>query len=140
MTDITARFALPLLQSGQAQKELFHNEALALIDALLHPVAEMLGADTPPAAPEPGQCWIVGAAPSGDWAGRSGQIAAWTAGGWRFAAPATGMTVWLADANVRALYDGSAWREGVVPATALQVGGQQVVGERQSAIADPAGG
>ena len=32
MTDATPRFALPLLAAGQAQKELFHNEALTLPD------------------------------------------------------------------------------------------------------------
>ena len=34
------RFDLPLLAVSQAQKEITHNEALILIDALLHPVAE----------------------------------------------------------------------------------------------------
>lgn len=31
--ETTARLGLPLLAPGQAQKELFHNEALALVDA-----------------------------------------------------------------------------------------------------------
>jgi hypothetical protein len=140
MTDISARFALPLLQSGQAQKEMVHNEALALVDAALHPVAQTAGDNAPPPAPEPGQCWIVGDAPTEDWAGEAGRIAAWTAGGWRFVAPTPGMMVWLVDAAVWALYDGSTWRAGTLPATALQIAGEQVVGARQGAIADPAGG
>lgn len=37
MSDATARFAFPLIAPGQAQKELFHNEALARVDALLQP-------------------------------------------------------------------------------------------------------
>ncbi|HLZ79899.1 MAG TPA: hypothetical protein VKQ09_11235 [Sphingomonas sp.] len=37
MSDATTRFALPLIAPGQAQKELFHNEALARVDALLQP-------------------------------------------------------------------------------------------------------
>lgn len=140
MTDTSARFALPFLQPGQAQKEMFHNEALAIVDAVLHPVVQTVGDDMPPLAPEPGQCWIVGDAPTSDWAGQGDRIAAWTAGGWRFVAPVPGMAAWLADANVWALYDGSAWRIGLLPATALHINGRQVVGEQQAAIADPAGG
>src|SRR3546814_12942418 len=37
----------------------------------------------PPQTPAPGECWIVGDAPSGDWAGWAGALACWTHGGWR---------------------------------------------------------
>ena len=140
MTDFSARFALPLLQPGQAQKEMFHNEALALLDAALHAVAESLGDNAPPASPAIGQCWIVGSAPAGEWTGRAGMLAAWTSGGWRFVAPVPGMTVWLRAARMWALYDAGAWGAGVLPATTVRVGGQQVVGARAGAIASPAGG
>lgn len=88
----TPRMALPLLYPGQAQKEVFINEALVRIDALLHARVEAI-ASTPPAAPADGQCWIVGAGPVGDWTGRAGQIACRTAGNWVFAVPQDGMAV-----------------------------------------------
>ena len=44
----TARFNIPLLAAGQAHKELFHNEALARIDFLLHPIVQAI--ETDPAA------------------------------------------------------------------------------------------
>jgi len=70
MTDETSvRTGLPLLQPGQAQKEMVHNEALALIDLLLQPSVVTVGLNVPPATPAPGACWIVGAAPTGDWGG-----------------------------------------------------------------------
>ncbi|NNC72613.1 MAG: DUF2793 domain-containing protein [Sphingomonadaceae bacterium] len=78
MTDTTPRFALPQLLTGHAQKEIWHNEALALIDAVLHPVAESRGDNTPPANPAAGQCWITGSAPVGDWAGEADWLAIWT--------------------------------------------------------------
>ena len=140
MTDATARFALPFIASGQAQKELFHNEALARIDALLLPVVESVLPDAPPALPAAGQCWVVGAAPTGDWAGHALAIAAWTDDGWRFVAPRAGMQVWsIADA-LPAMFDGAGWVLGDLHARQLIVGGVPVVGTQQSAIADPAGG
>ena len=65
----TARFALPLIAPGQAQKEVYHNEALAAIDAALHAcVTEAPRAD-PPAEPDEGESWIVAADATGAWEG-----------------------------------------------------------------------
>ena len=140
MSDATARFALPFIAPGQAQKEMFHNEALTRIDALLEPVVEAVALDDPPASPAPGQCWIVGAAPSGAWAGAVGSIAAWTDGGWRFLAPAMATTVWSRADALFARFDGSVWIIGEIPAARIMIGGVQVVGMQQSAVAAPAGG
>jgi hypothetical protein len=140
MSEASARFDLPFLQAGQAQKEIWHNEALAVIDVLLHPVAQDFGVDTPPSAPTAGQCWILGTAPIGAWEGRAGSIAAWTGGGWRFVAPREGLSAWVADENMLARHDGTTWTVGIMSAARYDVGGQQVVGNRQAAIADPTGG
>src|SRR3546814_7062671 len=93
MTDLptTARFQLPLLAAAQAQKEVTHNEALTLLDALVQPVVEAGPQNSPPLAPAVGQCWLVGAAPTAEWSEAAGTIALWTAGGWRFAAPFAGI-------------------------------------------------
>ena len=70
-TDATLRLGLPFLAAGQAQKELTHNEALALADASICAAVQGIAIDVPPANPALGQCWIVGATPSGAWAGRA---------------------------------------------------------------------
>ncbi|UAK23998.1 DUF2793 domain-containing protein [Sphingomonas nostoxanthinifaciens] len=140
MTGQTARFAFPLLEPGQAQKELYHNEALALLDAVVQPVAQTIGDDAPPAAPAPDQSWIVGAAPTGDWAGHADAFATWTDGGWRFVAAVEGMTAWVVAGNLPARFVGGAWAVGRVTATALIVDGHQVVGAAQPPIEDPVGG
>ena len=71
MAETTDRYALPLLQVAQAQKEVTHNEAVVGIDTLLHLAVEgVLGA--PPPTPLPGQAWIIAAAASGAWAGQDG--------------------------------------------------------------------
>ena len=136
----TSRWVVPLLAAGQAQKEMTHNEALALLDLLAAPAVVAAGVTTPPASPLAGQCWVVGAAPTGAWIGHAGALAGWTAGGWRFAGPREGLTVWSEADGVRATYTGGQWRVGTVAATELTVGGQRVVGARRSAIAAPTGG
>ena len=139
MTEATTRFALPFILPGQAQKELFHNEALLLVDGLLHPAAESGPLAAPPAEPEPGQCWIVAPAPSAAWSGHANELAVWTDGGWRFAPPVPGMSVWIKPSEHWLHWNGVAWI-GSLPATGLVVAGQQVVGSRQPAIASPSGG
>ena len=140
MADATPRFALPFILPGQAQKELFHNEALVRIDLALHPAVEGSPAAVPPVSPADGECWIVGAAGGGDWEGRDGQLAMWSEGGWRFAAPAPGTTAWNKAASLPLQWDGAQWREGSLVCSGLLVNGVQVVGARQAAVPSPSGG
>lgn len=140
MDETSPRFDLPLLAAGQAQKEVLHNEALAALDLLVHSVAETIGDDAPPASPVEGQCWIVGTAPTGEWAGHAGALAGWTAAGWRFMAPVEGMAVWVRASGLLARRGTGDWAVGVLAGSALQIGGEQVVGARAAAIADPSGG
>jgi len=139
MTSKTTRHSLPYILPGQAQKELFHNEALEAIDAALHPAVEG-EQSAPPATPEPGQSWIVGAAASGAWTGESGHLATWTEGGWRFMVAITGFTIWNKPAGYRVHWTGSAWSGGDLPVARIVIGGKQVVGERQPAVPSPSGG
>jgi hypothetical protein len=140
MIDATARFALPFILPGQAQKEVFHNEALALVDAALHACVEGDPTDVIPSGPVPGESWIVGAGAAAEWAGHADNLATWTDSGWRFVAPVRGMTVWNVDAGYRLHWTGTAWSDGKWPAAALTVGGQQVVGPRLESISSPSGG
>lgn len=136
----TGRWALPLLDAGQAQKEMTHNEALAQLDLLTQVGVEAVGALVPPATPAIGQAWIVGATPGGEWAGHAGAVAGWTAGGWRFVAPREGMAAWSAADGCAATYVGATWRIGRLAARTIEVAGVQVVGARRAAIAAPTGG
>lgn len=136
----TARWRLPLLDAGQAQKEMTVNEALARLDLLAQAGVVAAGLDAPPSAPDEGQAWIVGAAPTGAWAGEADTIAGWTAGGWRFVAPREGMSAWSAADGCCVTYAGEQWRTGRLAGAAVEIGGVQVVGARVAAIASPAGG
>ena len=138
--DATARLALPLLQAGQAQKEMTHNEALARLDLAVQAVVVTMGLNDPPVDPAVGDCWIVGPAPTGAWVGEAGALAGWTADGWRFVAAAEGMTVWIADRAVAARYVGGGWVAGDLAGEQVSIEGVKVVGAQAAAIADPAGG
>ncbi len=140
MSDASARFGLPFILPGQAQKELFHNEALARIDGALHPAVEGAPLGAPPAAAEEGQCWLVAAGAAEAWAGRDGSLAVRTGGGWRFVAPQRGMCVWDKAGNFHRRWTGTEWNGGEVAAAAIIVGGLQVVGARQPHVPSPSGG
>ena len=135
----TARFQLPFILPGQAQKELYHNEALVRLDAALHPAVEDGPRVEPPEAPESGQNWIVADGATGEWIGRGGQLAAWTEGGWRYIAPQPGMCVWIKSEGRWDRWDGAEWRSDH-PVGSLSIGGQQVVGPRLPRVLSPSGG
>lgn len=130
----TARWALPLLDAGQAQKEMRVNEALARLDLLAQASVVAVGVNTPPASPGEGQCWIVGTAPTGVWAGQGAALAGWTGGGWRFAAAREGMGVWSAADGAWAVRAGGQWRVGAVTAISEPVGGTTVDVEARAAL------
>jgi Protein of unknown function (DUF2793) len=134
------RLKLPLLAAAQAQKEITHNEALALADIAVQAVVQAVAPVTVPATPIAGQCWIVGTAPTGAWAGRGGHIAAWTAGGWRFVLPFEGMQAWSIADGQMVRRTATAWVIGAQTASTLFIGGQQVVAARQPRIVSPSGG
>jgi hypothetical protein len=139
MNEATGRLALPFILPGQAQKELYHNEALARIDLALHAYVEG-ELSSPPSNPDEGHCWLVGSAASGAWSGREKMIAGWTSGGWRFLAPVPGMSVLEKSSGSRLQWLGAWWSSGEVAGTEFVVGGKKVVGARQPAVPSPSGG
>jgi Protein of unknown function (DUF2793) len=134
------RLKLPLLAAAQAQKEVTHNEALALVDIAIQAVVQAVAPASVPASPVIGQCWIVGGAPTGAWTGQAGRIAGWTSGGWRFLAPFEGMQVWSIADGVTVRREGTNWVVGVVTAGAIKVGNIQVVGAQRPRVVAPSGG
>ena len=139
MSDMhTPRLALPLLQPGQAQKEMTVNEAVARLDIAVQG-AVVAATDAPPTDPDPGDCWIVSGAPSGDWAGHAHEIAGWTRSGWLFVQPREGTQLWVGSTVGAAVFTGGAWQLGELHGK-LFVEGDQVVGARGAAITEPSGG
>lgn len=128
----TPRHTLPLLFAGQSQKEVTVNEALLAADALLHPAIEAVTA-TPPGAPVNGQCWLVGSAATGAFAGQTDRIAAWSEGGWRFLSPREGMRAYDIASSAYRVYAGGIWRLPAAPTS--PTGGTVIDSEARAAIA-----
>jgi hypothetical protein len=124
---------------GQAQKELFHNEALQTLDLVAAAAVDGVLVDAPPASPATGDCYVVGANPSGPWVGHALALAGYTDGGWRFVGPIDGMRVLdKANHSIATFVDGS-WESGPLLGAALAavvdpVGGATVDAEARSAI------
>jgi hypothetical protein len=138
--EATERLELPMIAPGQAQKELFHNEALHLLEAVVAGAVEELERNDPPPSPVAGTCYLVGANPTGDWSTHARHLAAFSGAGWRFVAPVVGLNVMVKNSGSTATYMPGGWEVGILRASQLVVEGEQVIGARAAAIADPAGG
>ncbi|MFM9978882.1 MAG: DUF2793 domain-containing protein [Sphingomonadaceae bacterium] len=137
---VTDRLKLPLLAAAQTQKEMTHNEALAVADIAVQAVVVAVAPTTVPTAPVIGQCWIVNDTPTGAWAGQSGAIACWTSAGWRFLAPFEGLMAWSLADGVMVRWTASGWAIGALTAATLSVGGERVIAARQPRVPAPSGG
>jgi len=68
---------------------------------------------TPPAGPVDGDRYIVPAAATGVWAGKTGQIAVRIAGVWEFQVPKVGWLCFIEDEAVLSVYKSSGWSAGI---------------------------
>jgi len=107
---------------------------------LLCPAVEGPAAATPPASPAEGTCYLVAGSATGAWAGHDGSLATCTDGGWKFVAPVEGAQLLDRTSGQVLVRRSGVWESGVVRAQEVRINGQTVVRERQSAVADPAGG
>jgi hypothetical protein len=113
---------------------------LQTLDLLAACAVEEAPRSTPPSSPDLGACYIVGASPTGAWAGKAQCLAGYTAGGWRLVSPLDGMSAYVKATDTWANYRAGSWELGVLRGANLVLGGVPVVGPRLAAIAAPAGG
>lgn len=113
MINSTPRLKLPYLVESQAQKEITHNEALEIIDVLLHASVIALGENTPPEIKSTsvtrGDCYIAGLEPTGEWEDHPNALCYYMGGGWNFIEPFEGLTVWVRGLKCHYTYDGFEW-------------------------------
>ncbi len=110
---VTPHFGLPLLFSGQAQKEFFLNQSLTLIDALLQQsVLDSL--PSPPASPADGDTYRVTSVATAEWAGQEDRIAVRVGGDWLFLEAKEGMRLFDREHGAFVHFNGQ-WESPVEP-------------------------
>lgn len=110
----TANFALPLLFTGQAQKEFLLNQSTVTIDALLQRCVDA-SQNSPPDHAAQGQCYRVTPTAEAEWSGQEGKLAIRVADAWLFVAPLAGMMVFDRSAKQHLIFR-SAWESAPDPA------------------------
>jgi hypothetical protein len=110
---------LPYLAAAQAQKHVTHNEALSMLDGLVHLAVISRVLTVPPSSPTDGDRYLVPVAATGVWATHIGQIALRMEGAWRYVTPREGWVLWVSNEDALLTYNGTAWVAGGVP-TSLQ--------------------
>lgn len=68
---------------------------------------------TPPASPADGERYIVPAAATGAWSGRTNQIAVRIGGAWEFHVPKVGWLCFIEDEAVLSAYKAAGWSPGI---------------------------
>jgi hypothetical protein len=105
----STNLALPYLAASQSQKHVTVNEGLRFLDVLVQIAVKSAVLSAPPGSPADGQRWIIGPAPTGLWAGRATQIAAWQDGAWVFYAPKNGWLAWNEATLTSLIFSAGSW-------------------------------
>lgn len=126
---------LPFIATQQSQPEVSHNQAIAMLSALTKGVLS-IGDNAPPGSPSDGDTYILGAAPTGAWAGKANKFAIYLTNAWVFV-PGNdssgtdipigsrhyGLRAWVQDIGGPYIWNGTAW----VPDTTLVLTADNVV-------------
>ncbi|GHC48070.1 DUF2793 domain-containing protein [Neogemmobacter tilapiae] len=122
MSDQTAILSLPLIMPSQAQKHVTHNEALRLLDVAVQLAVTNRTRTFPPANPTVGERYIISDGAEGAWAGKSAQVAVFTADGWDYVAPKPGWQAYITAEDGVAVFNGAAWSIAGMSSVVSQLG------------------
>lgn len=138
----TPILALDELASAQAIPEVLVNENTRWLEffAAGGKVLDR-GLTAQPGSPSDGDAYLMVASPTGtNWSGQGNKIALRIGTAWEFKTPTEGMTLYVADEDVRIVYDGSAWASAAGSGGGYSPGGTDVAladGGTGASLADP---
>ncbi len=103
------KLSLPYILPSQAQKHVTHNEALRMLDGIVHISFIERDMSTPPVAPAEGDCYTISDTPTGDWSLHPKEVACFQDGAWMFSIPKTGWLAWDQNSQEITVWDGANW-------------------------------
>jgi Protein of unknown function (DUF2793) len=132
------RLTMPYIVTGQAQKEITHNDALNDLDSLAQISVINRTTATPPTTPAEGDSYIIAASPTGAWAGNANAVASYYSG-WRIKPAKTGWLAYVQAESIFYIFDGTAWNvfKGVVPLGSAAAPSYSFVGDSDTGIYSP---
>lgn len=107
--DSSSNLELPYILPAQAQKHVTHNEAIDQLDTLVHLAVQNQLLTEPPAEAEDGDRFIVADQASGEWAGKTDQVAVFQHGAWVFLSPTQGWVAYDVSQQAQFVYVGGMW-------------------------------
>jgi hypothetical protein len=111
----TLNLKLPFLMQGQINKDITHNEALILIDAVLNSSLKSLNKfSKPPTNLKEGELILISETSEGNFQNFPSHLAFYN-NGWRFILPKEGFYIWVSDIKRMCVYNG----KNFVPALSL---------------------
>lgn len=114
----TSRLSMPELETTQAQKEVVHNEGIAILDAWTQAVVINRTVLSPPGSPTKGDSYVVGpSGASGGFAGKEDYLTVYNGSTWDFYFPLEGFSCWNLDEDDVIRYVGGIWDTAAGAAT-----------------------
>ncbi|QND52274.1 DUF2793 domain-containing protein [Phyllobacterium sp. 628] len=107
--DQTPNLKLPYIAPSQAQKHVTHNEAIRVLDTIVHLFVISREVPEPPLEADEGERYIIPSNATGAWASNPKYIAEWQDGGWTFFQPQHGWLAWIVEEACFAVFDGLFW-------------------------------
>lgn len=98
MSEKTNKLGLPYLMAAQAQKHVTHNEALRLLDSLIHISVKSRVVVSPPQNVSEGDAYLIpDTGATGVFSTQEGNLASFNDGEWFFTTPNIGLTAFIED-------------------------------------------
>jgi hypothetical protein len=134
----TPRLGIPLIASGQTQKDITHNEAILALDRIVALGVVSRSVTAPPSSVQSGSVYIVPASEGEAWGQPPGTMMQWQGSGWLAVAARAGQLALVVDEGIVLMFRQD-W-QSFWPVKGLEVAGRAVLGATPTNIPLPSGG